>query len=178
MDEFAKTCSRCGGSFGAERFYANHRNRDGLTSHCRKCTSAGTTSARRLNRLGVTEVERSCVMCSASYMVSRGGQGRHVTTCSPSCDRARRLLTQKLGVYGLSRAEWDVMVAKAGGRCAACFRETKDLVIDHCHDTGKVRGLICQACNSGLGLLGDTAEGLWAAQVYLADFDLRDLCVS
>lgn len=56
--------------------------------------------------------------------------------------------------YGLASEDYDNLVAKQQGRCAICgkhYTETKKpLIIDHCHTTGKVRGLLCYKCNTGL----------------------------
>lgn len=53
-----------------------------------------------------------------------------------------------------------------GNVCKICLREVK-LVVDHCHNTNEVRGLLCVRCNAGLGQLGDTIEGLERALKYL-----------
>lgn len=47
------------------------------------------------------------------------------------------------------------------GRCASCGRNTSDLVTDHCHMTGLVRGLLCRSCNSCEGWQGDEKWGDW-----------------
>lgn len=56
------------------------------------------------------------------------------------------------------RIDWDIafalVLAKKDASCAACGRQD-DLHIDHCHDTGKIRGFLCGNCNRALGLLGD-----------------------
>lgn len=52
------------------------------------------------------------------------------------------------------------------GGCAICGRVTK-LVVDHDHETNRVRGLLCSTCNTGLGKLGDNVENLRKAIVYL-----------
>ena len=62
-------------------------------------------------------------------------------------------------LYGLSLEEVVQMRKDSNGICAICNREGlhhhKRLVIDHDHETGKVRGLICSRCNSAIGFLGD-----------------------
>ena len=79
----------------------------------------------------------------------------------------RQVLRSRLkAAYGLDIEHYDFLVSKAGGRCMACSRQ-RSLVVDHCHETGKVRGLICHGCNVGLGLLGDTVAGLERTIAYL-----------
>lgn len=82
-------------------------------------------------------------------------------------------------VHGVSYAQRDQMYADQNGLCLICKEagnidllakgaSTKGrLFIDHCHDTGKVRGLICNACNIGLGVFKDNPEILEQATVYL-----------
>lgn len=56
--------------------------------------------------------------------------------------------------YKISEAEYVERFDAQNGRCSICDQERK-LVVDHCHDTGDVRGLICGDCNKGIGFLGD-----------------------
>jgi len=54
-----------------------------------------------------------------------------------------------------------------GHACAICRKATRDLCIDHCHVTGRVRGLLCRNCNSALGFCADDPRLLRAALAYL-----------
>lgn len=83
----------------------------------------------------------------------------------PQHKRASRL-KQK---YGLSVAEYDAMLAAQDGRCAICKCEPTDrrLAVDHCHDTNKVRGLLCFTCNTGIGKFRHNKKLLQAAIDYL-----------
>lgn len=51
--------------------------------------------------------------------------------------------------------------------CNKFFNKRQDLHIDHCHETGKVRGVLCRKCNVAIGSLGDNAQGLQKAIRYL-----------
>jgi protein-arginine kinase activator protein McsA len=59
------------------------------------------------------------------------------------------------------------MIAAQGGRCLICQEETK-LHVDHCHETKKVRGLLCRECNTGLGKFKERVDLLERAIHYLA----------
>lgn len=78
--------------------------------------------------------------------------------------------TEKARKYGLSRAEYERMREEQGNKCAVCKEPPPDnraLPIDHCHKTGKVRGLLCNRCNLALGMFGDDIELLRSAVAYL-----------
>ena len=68
--------------------------------------------------------------------------------------------------YGLTTEDLERMTAEQGGRCASCG-DVKALHVDHCHRSGKVRGLLCSLCNVGIGFFRDDPERLKAAIAYL-----------
>lgn len=84
----------------------------------------------------------------------------------------------KLKQYGITEAEYDGFFMQQNGLCALCLQpETAthrvsgnvlSLAIDHCHNTGKVRGLLCKHCNQAIGLLKHSTEILNRAVAYLA----------
>ncbi len=71
--------------------------------------------------------------------------------------------------YGLSSADYSAMVAAQGGHCACCGGDPtmRGLVVDHDHETGAVRALLCEPCNQGLGCFRDNPEVLCLAVSYL-----------
>lgn len=119
----------------------------------------------------LTESKRS----SEEFLVSGGpkdygkaywanGGGRQ----SPEKKRAARIKSR----YGITIEQYEGMAAKQGGKCAVCGEPPSDnntrahwngkLCIDHCHDTGKVRGLLCNDCNLAVGYTkkAETAESI------------------
>lgn len=69
--------------------------------------------------------------------------------------------------YGLSLQEYREILARQGNACAICKTPGRPLCIDHCHATGKVRGLLCTKCNVGLGNYNDDPTLIRAAMAYL-----------
>lgn len=69
--------------------------------------------------------------------------------------------------YGLSVDDYSRMKAAQGGRCRICDRPSSPLVVDHCHESGHVRGLLCRRCNFALGAVGDNLDGIARFVAYL-----------
>jgi hypothetical protein len=78
--------------------------------------------------------------------------------------------------YGLTLFEYLAMMLKQNGECAVCgaqvagkgkVHDPEWLRVDHCHDSGVVRGLLCVACNVGIGMLGDSPQRIDCAAAYL-----------
>ena len=73
--------------------------------------------------------------------------------------------------YGIDLDIYNKMFQEQEGRCAICGRHQSDfklaLAVDHCHETNKVRSLLCPNCNTGLGSLKDSKEMLLKAITYL-----------
>src|SRR2546428_9677 len=74
-----------------------------------------------------------------------------------------------LRMYGITPEQYDQMLLEQQGRCKICPRRPskRKLNIDHCHKTGKVRGLLCWRCNQMLGYAGDQASVLRGGADYL-----------
>jgi hypothetical protein len=98
-------------------------------------------------------------------------------TRSPIVKRAEARDRELRREYGLSREKLVDLVTKQGWRCAICLavfprRLTgKRVHVDHCHKTGRVRGVLCASCNLAIGKLGDTAAGVRRALAYLEAFE-------
>jgi len=76
------------------------------------------------------------------------------------------------GQYDMSMEDFEELMALQNGACAICGHSDmsdKNIfpVVDHCHESGKVRGLLCMNCNQGLGKFKDSTSNLTAAMAYL-----------
>ena len=72
--------------------------------------------------------------------------------------------------YGMTAEEYYQLFDKQEGLCLICLapeKENRLLSVDHCHYTGKIRGLLCKKCNTGIGMLQDDPELLKRALAYL-----------
>jgi hypothetical protein len=72
--------------------------------------------------------------------------------------------------YGLRQSAYALLIHTQGNKCVICGASPngKPLAVDHCHETRRVRGLLCQQCNLGLGRFKDNTDLLLAAAAYLA----------
>lgn len=124
----------------------------------------------------MVRVDLVCVDCSVSWTWRAYNMTRKPRRCPPCRavhERARRRHHQRVhrlkGRYGLSVEDYDVLVADQAGACAICGEEPELLMVDHCHRSGAVRGLLCRRCNTLLGYLeGGGFDLIESAQLYLS----------
>ena len=83
---------------------------------------------------------------------------------------AKDPLGHKLQRYSITKEQYLQMEDSQNNKCAICDKEMKVINIDHCHETKKVRGLLCTACNTGIGKLKDDITILESAIKYLSAF--------
>ncbi len=118
-----------------------------------KCTKPVDAFYKRNNRPSGRQTHSECKDC----LKARASKRYH-------SDPERVLDMQQCRLYGITMDELAAMRKEANGICQACERpgegNYKRLVIDHDHKTGKVRGLICQKCNTVLGLVNDNINTL------------------
>ena len=122
---------------------------------CTQCqeTKELTEFYRRRNRPSGTGYASECKDCIKARMSKRYHD-----------DPARMADLAACRTYGITMEELTAMRKEANGVCQACGKTEQEqghygkLVIDHCHSTGKVRGLICHKCNTILGLCKDNIE--------------------
>jgi hypothetical protein len=125
---------------------------------CRTCEEEKDTSLFDKNPTGTFGVRGTCKACRGSH-------------------KERKRMHNIKSKYGITLEDFMEMYTDQDGCCAICNREvevfaTQDKLmqianIDHCHTTGKVRGLLCNHCNTGLGKFMDDPDLLIQAANYL-----------
>ena len=79
------------------------------------------------------------------------------------------MLRKRLKRYGITKEQYVELLVLQNFRCKICLKKADNLRIDHDHESGKVRGLLCNACNLALGLFRDNTQVLNDAKKYIAE---------
>lgn len=140
-----KTCTKCGVEKDLDEFTSHVRQKDGKQSRCRACAAVGNMQWARANPEKVAA-------------------------------RSRRYRLKKR--YGITTDDYDQMFVEQDGACAICGSKPEsprnqgdaNLSVDHDHESGQVRGLLCHPCNRSIGLIGD--HNLAAAAAYIEKYQL------
>lgn len=147
-----RDCIKCGGSFPLTGEFFGPDGHGRVRRTCRKCVAA-------YQRAQYAKDPDKCLKMSARWRLKH--PERHPAS------------TRK-ALYGLADSDYRRMLAEQNSLCAICggppTTARKHLSVDHCHSTGKVRGLLCQHCNTGIGQLKDSPELLLKAHAYLLKF--------
>lgn len=166
------TCPRCQVEKPIEQFHKSGKKR-GFSTYCRPCTADMQREyhARVRAAAGKTAPpeEKTCNRCGETKPAtefckkSNHPDGLH-HTCR-SCMSARKRFAR----YGVTMEWFDQKLAEQDGRCAICPAEITESTchVDHDHQTGAPRDLLCPNCNYGLGNFKDSPELLELAAAYL-----------
>jgi Autographiviridae endonuclease VII len=132
----------------------------GVVKHCPGCRQAKAVDAFSRDRCRPDGRQVYCKECNRAHRARRRPENR--------LDRRRRLLAP----YGLTPAQFAALLERQHGGCALCGQLIGDgtgrsLHVDHDHETGRIRGLLCAGCNTALGKFGDDPRRLRAAAEYL-----------
>lgn len=146
-----KVCKTCREEKDINAFCYNKGSKDRLRYHCRDCTKNYNKKYWSENRL------------------------KHLPKMRADGWNPRRVNYQLIRNYGITLDQYEQMFLDQDGKCAICGQseshpEKKRLAVDHCHKTGKIRGLLCNKHNRILGTLGDSVEELERAIDYLNKF--------
>jgi hypothetical protein len=180
-------------------FTADRRRQGGLVLYCKPAARLRRQESRDAGRgappayryprdVEVVDDHKWCPDCDsvkpfAECLRSRAHRSGYAAYCRP-CHNARGGVSkERVGGsrtyhlrrrYGLSAQEVDALVAEQKGLCAIC-REASAEHVDHDHETGRVRGILCFNCNGGLGQLRDRHDLLTLAVAYLQGVTWADL---
>ncbi|GHI96630.1 endonuclease VII domain-containing protein [Streptomyces olivaceus] len=172
----AKRCSRCKQHKPRAAFARNKAMRDGLQAYCRECAAAyhqqrQLAKGRNVRpRVDVPEGHKLCRTCGEIKPHSEWTRNRSASDglatlcklCKAVQGRAGHLKRQ----YGITEVERDALVASQGGACCICLAAPAAHV-DHCHETGRVRGVLCFSCNAALGQFKDRPDAIRRAAAYV-----------
>ncbi|UZV40001.1 recombination endonuclease [Leptolyngbya phage LPP-2, strain SPI] len=100
----------------------------------------------------------------------KDGYSHYCRDCSNRYYKQRKREYHYKNRYGMSLSDYEKLFQLQDGKCAICRTKQPEgrlLVVDHCHVTGDVRGLLCPKCNTGLGQFNDNSDLLKAAVNYI-----------
>jgi hypothetical protein len=135
---------------------------------CDDCIDIQNAIRRRGRKRSLDKICKGCGITFRPYSPQQ-------FYCTDECSEENRYLIIK---FGITSKDYWTMFEKQSGRCAICNGpgfsmhptiKRSPLVVDHCHDSGDVRGLLCHNCNRGLGLFQDNQEILQKAIEYLSE---------
>jgi len=173
-----KNCSGCKTQKSLAEFSKSVSTPSGYQSRCRECSRASNKVWYEKNKNNWHQIERR----RAKH---RKYKDKNKAWLKANPDKAKLYDRKKFlaAKYNMTIAEHEGMLAAQGFVCAACGSPSpnskKGWSTDHCHKTGRVRGILCHHCNVGIGHAKDSVETLYSWIVYLkksepASYDQED----
>jgi len=148
-----KTCSICKGAKPINEFVQDKRKGRGVGSHCKKCHNMRSSVWYKNNK-------------EQAMASTKGWKKSH-----PINTKLSQLKQNLKRMYGLTIEEYDAILMSQGGLCLICHTDTPGgrgrFHVDHDHDTGKIRGLLCHGCNIAIGHMREDPRILRSAADYL-----------
>lgn len=116
---------------------------------------------------------KECSSCKHTLILkefNKATGGYRSAKCKGCVKEQNRAIRYKRD-YGITIADYEQIYRDQGGVCKICSKvpTVERLHVDHDHDTGAVRGLLCRQCNAALGMLGDSVEIIQNAINYLKE---------
>lgn len=139
------------------------------TKRCMKCGETKALSEFRVDRKLRGGLRSDCKSCGRAYYLAR-------IRCPVLGPVVRQLKEESRlrCTYGLSKSQIEEMRDSQGAWCANVGCPNRAECVDHCHSTGKVRGLLCNQCNTALGMLGDDVNRILLLASYLRDHKIAE----
>lgn len=167
-----RKCTRCQTFKETEMFSKDSTRTDGIHPHCKDCRRSYGTPSRKEARKNQEVRTRDYETHKRYYQRNRTALIAKMPTRDPIYNKNSFLKS----TYGITLAEYDKMLDDQKGVCAICGNHEKRksryggicrLHVDHDHKTGKVRGLLCQQCNNGIGHFKENVVTMSMAINYL-----------
>ncbi|WP_236239205.1 endonuclease VII domain-containing protein [Streptomyces sp. CC228A] len=150
--------------------------RDGLQAYCRACQAEHYRQRQESRGLTVrirVPTPRGCKRCPQCAEVKPHSEWERNKSSSDGwasycrdCRARRNRQSYFQRKYGITEAELDAMIEAQGGVCVICLSAPPEHV-DHCHETGRVRGVLCFSCNAALGQFKDRPDAMRRAADYV-----------
>ena len=187
-------CSKCKECKEYSGFAKNKKSKTGYGNWCKACLKSHRDSKKQVSLEEahlfyqeeiVRDTKYTCKKCGTTDNASRfyfkrdnGSVSITTSVCRPCNHDLSRYKT-----YGVTPEEYRSILSSQDGCCKICkiseddYREKfgKSLAVDHCHNSGKVRVVLCEWCNKGLGHFYDNPALLRAASEYLEHYKDKDI---
>nr|WP_240528300.1 endonuclease VII domain-containing protein [Streptomyces amritsarensis] len=145
-----------------------------MQRHCRDCGAAShrkrAEAMGRQPRPTAGDGYKYCLGCGEVKPHDEWHRNKSAVDGLATRCKACRVVDGRIGhlkrAYGITEAQCGEMIAAQGGLCRICLKAPAAHV-DHCHETGRVRGVLCFNCNTAIGLLGDDPGTIQRAISYL-----------
>jgi hypothetical protein len=139
-----------------------------MTKHCKSCNTTKPVSEFGLLRGKPRHICKECrKLESKNWYENNKDHKKELSRKYKHVKKDRDLQSN----YGIDLETYNRMLAQQNHRCKICHAHQdvlkRAMCVDHDHDTGKVRGLLCDTCNRSLGLLKDNVNTLMRAVYYL-----------
>ena len=187
MDETTQNCTDCSATLPLSRYFLTSAQKP--MKHCKDCHRERTKKWRAANPEKTRKHKADSYAkrgekareYARTYYQSEHGRANQDAWRQANRERIRENERQyRAGVYrwvmverkyGLTQENYEAMESAQDGRCAICLLSLLDVRvhIDHCHETNRVRGLLCSKCNQALGLLMERSSNAARAAWYLAE---------
>lgn len=159
-----KICNKCKQEKNLDCFYQGKGYKDGVRPVCKECCRGDWRSWYSLNK---EERKATCREWNKNNPDKMKAKSKKWNNRNRLKNR-EAFLKRK---FNMTLEDYDILLQKQDSKCKICKIDALDLgkllYVDHCHSTGKVRGLLCPTCNSGIGLLKESTEILESAIKYL-----------
>ncbi|GAA3860672.1 endonuclease VII domain-containing protein [Streptomyces lacrimifluminis] len=175
-----KRCAGCERDLPVAAFARDKNRRDGLQVRCRECVAEYSAEHYRRRREAVGKSVRERVDAPSGHKLCRtcgeikphsewhrdGTASDGLSTRCKACRATRGREDHLMRKYGLTEAERDELIVSQGGVCCICL-SAPPAHVDHCHETGRVRGVLCFSCNAALGQFKDRPDVIRRAATYV-----------